>query len=319
MELMNYRNVFLSGLLLAAASFGADTGLLNLVMPDAKVVAGVDVTRAKASSLGQLFMQNMNLHDDELGKFTSLTGFDPRRDLSEVVMASVDTNTSGKNALMLVRGNFDAARIKTFLAQNGLTAVQSVQGVDLFSKKGDSNGIAFFDGGLAAAGDAGAVKAAIARRGGGATMPAALFAKIQDMSRDNDIWMVTSVPVSQFAGKMPGGTPEQIGGMMKGDMFGSVEQAAMGVKFAATMLNVTLEAAVRSEKDATAMADVARFLSGMVQMNRDKSEVAGLASALDSMKLTTNAKNVRMTMSVPQAEIEKMMKSDRAKPATNKI
>ena len=132
MERMNYRTVFLSGLLLATASFGAENGLLNLVMPDAKVVVGVDVTRAKASSLGQLFMQNINLHDDELGKLTSLTGFDPRRDLSEVVMASVDTNTSGKNALMLVRGNFDAARIKTFVAQNGLTAVQSVQGVELF-------------------------------------------------------------------------------------------------------------------------------------------------------------------------------------------
>lgn len=317
---MKFRAFLLSGLCLASAAFGADAGLLNLVMPDAKVIAGVDVARAKASPLGQSMLKSMDLKDEDLTKFMSLTGFDPRRDLTEVIIASVSTDTKGADAVMLVRGNFDKVRIKSFLAENGLNIVQTIMGVEMFSKKGDPNGVSFLDGGTAVAGNSNAVKAAIGRRGGGATLPPALYAKVQDMSRDNDIWMVTSVPVSQFAGKMPEQTPAQIGGMMKGDMFAGIEQAAMGVKFAAEMLNITLEAAVRSEKDATAMADVARFLSGMVQMNRDNPQVAGMATALDSMKLTTNAKNVRMTLSVPQAEIEKAMKpTPKEKPATRKI
>jgi hypothetical protein len=52
----------------------------------------------------------------------------------------------------------------------------------------------------------------------------------------------------------------------------------------------------------------------MVQLNRDKPEVAGLAAALDSMQLTTKARNVRLTMSMPQAEIEKLVKTARTAP-----
>ncbi len=316
---MNLRGFLATGLFLASTAFGADAGLLNLVMPNAKVIAGMDIARAKASPFGQFFMKNMNMKDEDLAKFTAMTGFDPTRDLTEVVIASVDTNTKGNNAILLVRGNFDPARLKLALAQNGMNVVQMVMGIEMFSKKDDKNSVAFIDSGLAVAGDSVAVKAALERRAGGSGLPAATYAKAQDMSRENDIWMVTSVPVSQFAEKMPDNTPGQINGMMKGDMFNSIEQAAMGVKFAATMLNVTMEAAVRSEKDATAMADVARFLSGMVQLNRDKPEVAGLATALDSMKLTTDAKNVRMTISVPQSEIEKMMQQGKARANTKKI
>jgi hypothetical protein len=316
---MNFRGFLVTGLFLASTAFGADAGLLNLVMPNAKVIAGMDIARAKASPFGQRLMQSMNLNDEDLAKFIAMTGFDPKRDLTEVVIASVDTNTKGGNALLLVRGNFDASRLKLALAQNGLNMVQTVMGVEMFSKPGEGNSVAFVDSGLAVAGDSNAVKAALERRAGGSGLPAATYAKAQDMSRDNDIWMVTSVPVAQFAEKMPENTPGQINGMMKGDMFSAVEQAAMGVKFAAEMLNVTMEAAVRSEKDATAIADVARFLSGMVQLNRDKPEVAGLATALDSMKLTTNAKNVRMTISVPQTELEKMLKSGQTRTRSNRI
>jgi hypothetical protein len=274
-------------------------------MPEAKVIAGMDVARAKSSPFGQLFMKNMNLRDEDLARFLALTGFDPARDVTEVVIASVDTNTSaGANSLLLVRGNFDGGRLRAALVRNGLSVLQVVTGVEMLAKTGEKGAVAFVDASLAVAGDAAAVKAALERRAGGMGLPAATYAKAQDMSRENDVWMVTSLPVSQLAEKMPENAPGQLNGMMKGDMFRSVEQASMGVKFAATMLHLTMEAAVRSDKDATAMADVARFL-------------AGIASAFDSMKLTTQARNVRLTMSMPQAEIEKLVK--RAQPAPVKI
>ncbi|MBZ2176654.1 MAG: hypothetical protein ACK58M_05290 [Acidobacteriota bacterium] len=315
---MIFRGLLAAGLFWVSSALGADAGLLNLVMPEAKVIAGMDVARAKSSPFGQLFMKNMNLRDEDLARFLALTGFDPARDVTEVVIASVDTNTSaGANSLLLVRGNFDGGRLRAALVRNGLSVLQVVTGVEMLAKKGEKSAVAFVDASLAVAGDAAAVKAALERRAGGMGLPAATYAKAQDMSRENDVWMVTSLPVSQLAEKMPENAPGQLNGMMKGDMFRSVEQASMGVKFAATMLHLTMEAAVRSDKDATAMADVARFLAGMVQLNRDKPEVAGLASAFDSMKLTTQARNVRLTMSMPQAEIEKLVK--RAQPAPVKI
>jgi hypothetical protein len=312
---MIFRGLLAAGLFWVSSALGADAGLLNLVMPEAKVIAGMDVARAKSSPFGQLFMKNMNLRDEDLVRFLALTGFDPARDVTEVVIASVDTNTSaGANSILLVRGNFDGARLRAALVRNGLSVLQVVTGVEMLAKKGEKGAVAFVDASLAVAGDAAAVKAALERRAGGMGLPAATYAKAQDMSRENDVWMVTSLPVAQLAEKMPDSAPGQLNGMMKGDMFRSVEQASMGVKFAATMLHLTMEAAVRSDKDATAMADVARFLAGMVQLNRDKPEVAGLAAAFDSMQLTTKARNVRLTMSMPQAEIEKLVKAARTAP-----
>jgi hypothetical protein len=311
---MIFRSLLITGLMLASSARGADAGLLHLVMPNANVIAGMDVARAKSSPLGQFFMKNVNLRDEDLARFLALTGFDPARDVTEVVIASGDTQASGSNAILLVRGNFDSARLRAALVRNGLEVLQTVTGVEMLTKKGERGAVAFVDASLAVAGDAVAVKAALERRAGGAGLPAATYARAQDMSRENDIWMVTSLPVAQLAEKMPENTPGQLNGMMKGDLFRAVEQASMGVKFAATMLHLTMEAAVRSEKDATAMADVARFLAGMVQLNRDKPEVAGLATAFDSLKLTTNARNVRLTMSMPQAEMEKMVKRAGAKP-----
>lgn len=312
---MIFRGLLAAGLFWVSSALGADAGLLNLVMPEAKVIAGMDVARAKSSPFGQLFMKNMNLRDEDLVRFLALTGFDPARDVTEVVIASVDTNTSaGANSILLVRGNFDGARLRAALVRNGLSVLQVVTGVEMLAKKGEKGAVAFVDASLAVAGDAAAVKAALERRAGGMGLPAATYAKAQDMSRENDVWMVTSLPVAQLAEKMPDSAPGQLNGMMKGDMFRSVEQASMGVKFAATMLHLTMEAAVRSDKDATAMADVARFLAGMVQLNRDKPEVAGLAAAFDSMQLTTKARNVRLTMSMPQAEIEKLVKTARTAP-----
>lgn len=312
---MIFRGLLAAGLFWVSSALGADAGLLNLVMPEAKVIAGMDVARAKSSPFGQLFMKNMNLRDEDLVRFLALTGFDPARDVTEVVIASVDTNTSaGANSILLVRGNFDGARLRAALVRNGLSVLQVVTGVEILAKKGEKGAVAFVDASLAVAGDAAAVKAALERRAGGMGLPAATYAKAQDMSRENDVWMVTSLPVSQLAEKMPENAPGQLNGMMKGDLFRAVEQASMGVKFAATMLHLTMEAAVRSDKDAIAMADVARFLAGMVQLNRDKPEVAALASAFDSMKLTTQARNVRLTMSMPQVEIEKLVKTARTAP-----
>src|SRR3954454_4643447 len=79
-----------AGLLPATA---ADPQLLSLVMPDAKVVAGVNVDQAKTSPFGQYVLSQMQLQDTEFQKLVMLTGFDPTRDVHELLVA---TNGTGK-------------------------------------------------------------------------------------------------------------------------------------------------------------------------------------------------------------------------------
>lgn len=305
---------FLALVLSATAIFAADPALLNLVMPEARVVAGIDVEKARDSFLGQKLLAEMSKKEGELAKFTQMTGFDPRRDLKEIVIASSDANTKNPPALVVVRGTFDTGKIRAFLTTTGLAAAENIGGVDYFQKAGaEEMGMAFLSDSVAIAGSPAIVRSALSRRSATASALAAdTTAKVQSFSQGNDIWMVTSIPVADLSNAIPGtskgGGPA---GMMQGDAFKGIEQMAFGLRFGATTMDLTAETVSRSQKDATGLADVVRFLSTMVQMNREKPEVKGLATALDAMSLTTNDRTTRLTISLPVTEIEKAFQSGR--------
>src|SRR5437763_7713041 len=88
----------------------ADPQLLSLVMPDAKVLAGVNVDQAKTSPFGQYVLSQMQSQDAHLKELTTLTGFDPTRDVHEVLVAS-SGDPNQQTGLAVARGNFDPARI----------------------------------------------------------------------------------------------------------------------------------------------------------------------------------------------------------------
>jgi hypothetical protein len=92
----------------------------------------------------------------------------------------------------------------------------------------------------------------------------------------------------------------------------------MGLRFGPEFMELTAETVSKTEKDATGIADVVRFLSTMVQMNREKPEVKAFAAALDGMKLTTEAKTTKLFISLPVAEMEQMMMKEK-RPASKRI
>ena len=103
---MRLQTALLSLILSASAVFAADSTLLNLVMPEARMVAGMDVERARDSFLGRKLMEQLDTKAGDFAKFVAMTGFDPRRDLREVIIATPDANTKNPPALILVRPRF---------------------------------------------------------------------------------------------------------------------------------------------------------------------------------------------------------------------
>lgn len=301
--------------LAVSSMVGADAGLLSMVMPEANVVAGIDVVRAKNSTFGQFVLRNLSNEHKDLEKLALSTGFDPRRDLQEVLFASADPRGKSSKGLIVARGTFSPSRLTAALREQGMEVGQTIAGVEVYEKKGSSGAFAFLENGLLVMGEGAAVRGAISRRQAPAALSQPTLDKVQSLSRDNDIWMVTTLPVSEMAEKVPGRAPgsQTMSGMMKGDAFRGIEQAAMGIQFAANLLNVTLEAAARSTADAAALTDVVRFLASMVQLKSNGGELSGLATAMETMKLTTTDNQVRMTMSVPQTEVEKLILKRKAK------
>jgi hypothetical protein len=102
-----------------------------------------------------------------------------------------------------------------------------------------------------------------------------------------------------------------VSGAMKGNALQSVQQVSGGLSFG-DMVTVTAEAVTRSDKDASALADVIRFLASLVQMNRQAAQAGALAAALDNMKLEADGVVTRLTMEIPAGDLEKLIQSQRA-------
>src|SRR5689334_721657 len=97
----------------------ADSQLLNLVMPDAKVLAGVNVDQAKTTPMGQYVLTQVQAQNNQhLREITTLTGFDPTRDVSEILVASAG-GPNQQSGLVLARGVFDLEKIKAAVALKG--------------------------------------------------------------------------------------------------------------------------------------------------------------------------------------------------------
>ncbi|MEO7653781.1 MAG: hypothetical protein ABIZ80_25265, partial [Bryobacteraceae bacterium] len=221
-------------LTLAVAAPAADPQLLSLVMPDARIVSGVDFDRVKTSAIGNFFLSQIPASDSGFQKFVGTTGFDPRRDIHEVLLASVDPRQ--KTGLLLIRGAFDGPRIVALFRSSGKTPI-SHNGIDVIShpghKQGFSEAVAFLDSSIAVAGDLQSVKAAIDRRkmAASAALSPALTAKVTHLSGTQDAWAVSLIPPSELAGKFP---QKQVDSALQGDLVKAIEQTSGGVRFGQT-------------------------------------------------------------------------------------
>lgn len=308
--------LFRAALLLASASFlmGADPQLLGLIPPQARIVAGVNIAQARATPFGQFVLSRMETESEGLNKFVAITGFDPRRDLREAVFASAGEGSDSKHGVAILRGSFDTARILAAARADGQN-VETYQGVEIASGKGGKNqaGVAFLDSTLAIAGDVTEVRSAIGRRGSPTALVASIGARIAQLGATQDAWVVSLGPVAGFN---PGVRDRALNGVFQGDVARSIEQASAGVKFGSNV-QLTLEATARTDKDATAVADVARFLVGMAQLNIPEGEAARLAPFFNSLDIRTQANTVKLTAAVPEMEFENLL-GQRPKKAARK-
>src|SRR5947209_10851863 len=145
---------------LTGALPAADFQLLNLVMPDAKVLAGVNVERAKGTLFGQYVLTQMQSGHPEMQNLTALTGFDPTRDVRETLFASTGAPQSG---LALALGNFDIGKITAAANLKGAVS-EAYHGVAILEDPKQTHGLPSLDKPRVAAGDIASVKGAIDRQ-----------------------------------------------------------------------------------------------------------------------------------------------------------
>src|SRR4051812_45773294 len=186
--------------LAACSAFAADSSLLALLPPDAKVVSGMNVARSAASPLGQFVLQEMRKDNSDVNRMMTAMGFDPQRDLTEVLATSPDGAVHGQG-LVLARGTFDTGKMMAAARLSGATIINYK---DALVIAGKHNGwAAFADNQTLVAGDQELVKAALDRRGTGSSLEPKVLAKVNEVSSKYDAWAVSVVPLTNLTGKLP--------------------------------------------------------------------------------------------------------------------
>lgn len=296
---------FVGTLLLSANAFAVDTQLLNLVMPEAQVMAGVNVTTAKISPFGQYVLTHFRSDEKGLQELITKTGFDPRQDVTEILAASTG-NPSAAGGLILARGNFDPARIAGLAATEKNVTVSQYGGSTLILV-GDAavHGVAFIGNSIAVVGDAASVKAALDRSSKVNSISPALATRVQALSTTLDAW---SVSLASFASLLP----SELGGA-KGPaaqplaLVKNIESSSGGVKFGPTV-EITGQAIANNEQNAKALADIVRMVAGMVTLSGGQDpKIANLAQLVQTLKVANDGTAVNISASIPEAQLETLM------------
>jgi hypothetical protein len=300
------RNLF-TIVVLAVSTLAAETPLIDLVPSGATVIGGVHVDRTAGSPFGQFILSRMNESHKDIQKFIDATGFDPRRDLRELVFASA-AEPKGPG-LILGRGVFNGPQILAAAATKGGTQT-TYKGVDLVETPGGkrTGALAVIDGSLAIAGDPALVRAAIDRRS--TTAPASpLIPKATALSGAYDAWVVASGQFRPPVTAAPGSNRPNMPGSAA--MQGIVETSG-GLTFGA-VVRFDGQAVTRSDKDALALVDVIHFLSSMVQVNGSQNpDVQKLQPVLDSLDVKAEANIVKVSVAIPQSDLEQIVKPKRS-------
>jgi hypothetical protein len=290
----------------SGALSAADPQLLNLVMPDAKVLAGVNVEQAKGTQFGQYVLNQLQTHDAQMQQLVALTGFDPRRDVSELLVAS-DGVAGSKQGLALARGNFDIAKITAAATVAG-AATEVYNGFTILEDpKNKEAGIAFLDPTKVAAGDIASVKGAIDRLKTPQPLPVAVTDKVNQWSLSQDAWGITTVPPDSL---VPAGQGTQ------NPMFNvgkSVQAAAGGVKFGALVV-FSGEAQCDTAENAKTLGDMIQLLINMAQMQANLDPTA--AALIKSVTVTASGNLMKIQASLPEDVFQQLLQSHK-KPGTN--
>jgi hypothetical protein len=284
--------IWLAGILPAA-----DPQLVALVMPDAKVLAGVNADLVKASPFGQFALTQGPFADPKFQQLVLATGFDPTRDIHEILFAT--TGDPGQHAgLALARGQFSIQQISDAVKAHGAT-VDNYKGVPMFTSPEGTVSFAFLSSTLAIAGDPDNVTAAIDRRSSSGKPDAALLAKANQLSLTEDAWVVSTAPLPK--GPAPGQLP---GGLNLGPL-SNLQQSSGGVKFGA-VVQLTGEAVAQTAQDASSLADVVRLFSSLAQANHT-GPASQFASLLQSLVVQTQGNTLRLSIAIPEDQFEQLI------------
>jgi hypothetical protein len=80
-----------------------------------------------------------------------------------------------------------------------------------------------------------------------------------------------------------------------------------------SVVDLAGELSMRSAQDATALADLVRFIVSMVRANAAQPGVDELSKIADSLQLATSGEMMKFSLSITEAQLEKLLDGGKRK------
>jgi hypothetical protein len=305
------QTAFVAALLVfGSAAFAADPQLMTMVMPDARIMAGMNATKARSSPFGQFVVSKVSLLGAQVQPLIAATGFDPFQDITEVLCATA-ADPSKPTGILLVRGNFNPDKISALVTSRSGVLVEPYDGATLISLANPNNknpmAVAFIGSSLAAAGDLASVKAAVDRNGGAVAIDPALAAQVSQLSSTEDAWVASS---ASLASLMPAnaGTPTTTGPVAQVmPILKSIQSFSGGVIFADN-IQLSAQAVTNSPQNGAALGAVLQLGLNLVSMSStNNAQPAPLTQFAQTVQITPNGPAVSISASIPEAQVEALI------------
>jgi len=305
-------------LLTGSSAFAADPQLMTMVMPDARIMAGMNATKARSSPFGQFVVSKVSLLGAQVQPLIAATGFDPFQDVTELLAATAADPTK-PTGILLVRGNFNPDKIAALVTGRSGVLVEPYDGSTLISltnpKNNNAMAVAFIGSSLAVAGDLASVKAAVDRNGAAVAIDPGLAAQVSQLSSTEDAWFASSASLASLI-PANAGTPTTTGPAAQVmPILKSIQSFSGGVNFGDN-IQFSAQAVTNSPQNGAALGAVVQLGLNLVSMAAtSNTQGASATQFLQTVQITPNGPAVSISASLPEAQAEALV-NQFVKPAT---
>jgi hypothetical protein len=268
-----------------------DNVLAQMVPDTATTLVGMRMEQLKATPLFQKMVSQQQL--SQLDEFARETGFDPRRDVRDLLIA-----ITGKDQVLLARGTFHVNVPPSWTKVNYHGYVVILNG-----GAQSHGGFAILDSTLAVAGPLDGLHLALDQyKSGNRNNASAILARARAIPDNFQFWAVTAGGGSLLAGNMPGASSSLD--------FGRLFKSLQNTLFEADLRNGLkgmLEGECASAQDAKSLSDAARGMVGMGRLNTPENQ-PDLLRLWDGIKVVQSDRKVTVTADIGQDLIDQLSK-----------
>jgi len=265
-----------------------DNVLERMVPPGATSLVGGHMDQIKQTEIYKKLLATQNL--SQLDQFASDTGFDPRRDVRELLFT-----TNARGSVMLARGTFHINSITLKGAQKTRHGQYDIWGQG-------GNGFCILDPTLAVAGDIPAVEAALDEWTSGThTAAQPLLARVAGVNPQSQLWGI-SMGTGNFLADHP---PAANSGLDFSRIFSSLHDYWFQADFSAG-LRAEVHGTTGTEKDAMNLRDAVRGLVGLGRLNVPENQPE-LLKVWDGITVDQQGRSISLHADIAQDLIDKMV------------